>query len=74
MRASTPGLAFSVNHMFPSAPGVMNQGERSAVSPSLYSRMSPRVVMRPMRPGLAASVNQSAPSVPSAMPVGASWA
>ena len=70
MRASPPGLAFSVNHMFPSGPGVINQGARSALSPSLYSVISPLFVMRPILPGLADSVNQSAPSVPSAMPVG----
>ena len=70
MRASAPGLAFSVNHMFPSGPGVINQGARSALSPSLYSVIWPLLVMRPILPGLADSVNQSAPSVPSAMPVG----
>ena len=64
MRAIAPGPAFSVNHMFPSGPGVICQGARSGVRPSLYSVMSPEVVMRPMRPGLPDSVNQSAPSVP----------
>ena len=52
MRASAPGFAFSVNHMFPSGPGVIIQGARSGGEALAYSLMSPFVVMRPMRPGL----------------------
>ena len=63
-------MLLPVNHMFPSGPAAMYHGFMIEISPFEYSRMSPSVVMRPIRPGDLDSVNQSAPSGPAAMPSG----